>query len=73
MMKSCGTCEFWLKDGKSYGYCNRYPPQPRDGSVAHFPEVHRDTWCGEWRPDYDKMQRQAEARAVPSDEKAPDR
>ena len=75
MMKSCATCEFWLSRERTTitGVCRRYPPTPDDVGIANFPETHRDTWCGEWQPDYGKMQRQAEARAVPANEKAPDR
>ena len=63
-MKSCATCEFWLEIGRAgnTGHCRRYPPTLEGAGIAAFPETHRDTWCGEWQPNYDKMQRQAEAR-----------
>ncbi len=50
---SCRSCRFFEFEGGSrkevdLGECRRMAPTPGKKSVASWPSVTWDTWCGEW-------------------------
>lgn len=59
--QSCRGCAHGHQDGRTR-YCRAHPPSVQAiivqtpagpqmaGTVANFPAVQEDWWCGEWRP-----------------------
>jgi hypothetical protein len=45
----CELCEFYNNIGGNTGKCQRFPPQIYADS-CDFPHVHKDEWCGEFKP-----------------------
>ena len=47
---NCGACAFWRKLRDNDGVCCRHAPRGRrihPEQVAHWPQTHRQQWCGE--------------------------
>lgn len=51
--RACATCKFWERSGQfsEIGWCNRYPPSPREQDVGTSPMTHQEFWCGEYKPN----------------------
>lgn len=52
MKPECENCYFFERTSKESGHCHRYPPQICD-TVSVFPTVGSDSWCGEFRTDFE--------------------
>jgi hypothetical protein len=67
VQESCGTCHFYMASPR---VCRRYPPHPMVVGIkqglanvnqhepmisAFFPTMLPTGWCGEYRPEEEKM------------------
>jgi hypothetical protein len=59
MKKCCGTCTHGVASTEIIIECRRYPPTitkveaavPTGSTItSHFPLLHHEVWCGEWKP-----------------------
>ena len=56
--RCCQNCQFYVPEGRE---CRRYPPQvwgdPQSelssSYCCNFPEVEKDSWCGEFQSKKD--------------------
>lgn len=73
--EKCETCDFWKEVDGKHGACRRFPPNPfpimqqpriigqkanpNPGQICIFPAIGKDNWCGEWRCNNVKEERNA--------------
>jgi len=69
LVRKCENCRFFELIGNTMGYCKINPPVvfwaymgPVDsGSVTQFPEMNKDSWCGQFVPNYTASQQLVDA------------
>lgn len=63
--QQCNNCLYWRNDhptDDSAGYCHRFPPVFEAGArytFTEWPVTDGGDWCGEWKDDGGRGQRQA--------------
>ena len=47
-MRECANCRFFQADqaDEFYGQCRRNPPVVMGNTLAQWPRLHSDDWCG---------------------------
>ncbi len=83
MTEKCENCKYWF-DSKDYmegcGICRKLPPvmitqntTTDSDYFSTFPSTENDNWCGEFKPDLERIENRLEANGwISVKEKQPD-
>jgi hypothetical protein len=59
---NCASCQWFARNSEAFGVCRRNAPSPSHHPAtginpANWPTVFAHSWCGDWRPQSQELNR----------------